>query len=206
MANPIHITKSGEDSPFSIVKRSLLREKRLSFGARAVFAMLWDFPPNWNYYYKQIVEMSPNGMHQLRTYIKELQIIGAIVITPKRLNTKEAIYFSQFKNKKYRAGNLYGQQWVLVTPDEWAIEGKLTKESAPNKAATESMVFRKAGKPYYGKSSAKNKQDKEKITIRNTAVEKMKEMVNGRRKPINKNEAKRNIKKMYKSLGIAKLN
>ena len=68
----IQINKNGEETSFSKpIKRALLRDKRLSFYARGLFAMLWDFPSNWIFYKSYLVEMSPEGKYKLERHIKE---------------------------------------------------------------------------------------------------------------------------------------
>ncbi len=123
----IQILRIGEDTPFTKpMKRALLRDARLSYGARGLFAMLWDFPSDWVFYSSHIVGMSPCGMTQLKSYLKELRIIGAIKILPKQLSNEEAIALNKVSQKAYRAGQITGKQWILNNPDYWAIETSLS--------------------------------------------------------------------------------
>lgn len=134
----IEIIRNGEESPFTRpIKRALLRDARISFGARGLFAMLWDFPANWVFYSSHIVNMSPCGMTQLKSYIKELRNIGAIKILPKQLSNDDAEMLNKVSNKNYRAGQITGKQWILNNPEYWAIEMSLShvnnsfKQSSP---------------------------------------------------------------------------
>jgi hypothetical protein len=123
----IQILRNGEDTPFTKpMKRALLRDARLSYGARGLFAMLWDFPSDWVFYSSHIVGMSPCGMTQLKSYLKELRNIGAIKILPKQLSNEEAIALNKVSEKNYRAGQITGKQWILNNPDYWAIETSLS--------------------------------------------------------------------------------
>lgn len=123
----IQILRNGEDTPFTKpMKRALLRDARLSYGARGLFAMLWDFPSDWVFYLSHIVGMSPCGMTQLKSYLKELRNIGAIKILPKQLSNEEATALNKVSHKTYRAGQITGKQWQLNNPDYWAIETSLS--------------------------------------------------------------------------------
>jgi hypothetical protein len=122
----IQILRNGEDTPFTKpMKRALLRDARLSYGARGLFAMLWDFPSDWVFYSSHIVGMSPCGMTQLKSYLKELRNIGAIKILPKQLSNEEAIALNKVSQKTYRTGQITGKQWILSNPDYLAIETSL---------------------------------------------------------------------------------
>lgn len=133
----IQILRNGEDTPFTKpMKRALLRDARLSYGARGLFAMLWDFPSDWVFYSSHIVGMSPCGMTQLKSYLKELRNIGAIKILPKQLSNEEAIALNEVSQKIYRAGQITGKQWILNNPDYWAIEISLTSVNNSNQQST----------------------------------------------------------------------
>ena len=154
----IHITKNGEESAFSKpLKRALLRDKRLSYGARGLFAMLWDYPSNWTYHLSNIVEMSPNGMFQLKRYINELKFVGAIVILPRRLSGEEAKTKSESNEKHYKAGQLSGWSWILNHPDLWAVEATLAKIS-PKDRFPDLRENRPTEKSSGGQSSTKGLQ------------------------------------------------
>ena len=154
----IHITKNGEESAFSKpLKRALLRDKRLSYGARGLFAMLWDYPSNWTYHLSNIVEMSPNGMFQLKRYINELKFVGAIVILPRRLSGEEAKTKSKSNEKHYKAGQLSGWNWILNHPDLWAVEATLAKTS-PKDRFPDLRENRPTEKSSGGQSSTKGLQ------------------------------------------------
>lgn len=123
----IQINKNGEETSFSKpIKRALLRDKRLSFYARGLFAMLWDFPSNWIFYKSYLVQMSPEGKYKLERHIKELKRFGALTIEPKQLTYDEAIEKATSAGKNYRPGQFAGFNWTLHHPDLWAVEAPLS--------------------------------------------------------------------------------
>ncbi|MBF5039366.1 hypothetical protein INP77_07670 [Methylophilus sp. 13] len=161
MSGPIYLTRAGKETAFSRpLKRAVIREIRLSFGARGVFIFLWDFPDGWSFYISHIVNFSPAGVTQLRGYLRELREIGALQIIPRRITRNEAISMSSSK-KTYKAGQILGQSWVLNHPDKWAIEAPLSKKPPfrfsevrlaertenPNDSSSTHKVFKHEGAP-----------------------------------------------------------
>lgn len=129
MSGQIFITRNGEETAFAKpLKRAVLRDKRLTFGARGLFCMLWDFPSNWSFYASHIVSLSPGGVTQLRSYMRELKQFGALQIVAKKINAMEASALSAESEKSYKAGQIIGKQWVLNHPDMWAVEASLSKK------------------------------------------------------------------------------
>jgi hypothetical protein len=127
----IHIVRNGAETAFSRpFKRALFRDKRITFGAKGVFATLWDFPDGWIFYLSFIVGMSPGGITQLKSYLKELKYFGAISIVLKRLSAEEAIEMTKLGLKVYKAGQIVGRQWILNHPDLWAIDFPLSNQKS----------------------------------------------------------------------------
>ncbi len=169
----IQILRNGEDTPFTKpMKRALLRDARLSYGARGLFAMLWDFPSDWVFYSSHIVGMSPCGMTQLKSYLKELRSIGAIKILPKQLSNEEAASLNKVSQKTYRAGQITGKQWVLNNPDYWAIETSLSsannsdQQSPPKDRFSTCRQNQASEIPSIGESPTKGLQLEGSLTIR----------------------------------------
>ena len=165
----IQINKNGEETSYSKpIKRALLRDKRLSFYARGLFAMLWDFPSNWIFYKSYLVEMSPEGKYKLERHIKELKQFGALTILPRQLTYDEAIKKATAVDKTYRAGQFAGFNWTLNHPDLWAIEAPLSRSNditrAKNDEAPPKCQFidvrqnRASDLPTFGKSATKGLQ------------------------------------------------
>ena len=161
----IQLNKNGEETSFSKpIKRALLRDKRLSFYARGLFAMLWDFPKDWVFYKSYLVAMSPDGKFRLERHIKELKRFGALTIEPRQLSAAEATEITHTNDKSYRAGQFVGFKWTLNHPDLWAIEAPLSVKNdisdaknkpSPKTQFTEFRQNRTSVKPTFGKSSTK---------------------------------------------------
>jgi hypothetical protein len=158
----IHITRNGDDPVFSKpIDRALLREIRLTYGARGLFAMLWDFPSDWVYYSSHIVGMSPTGMTQLKNYLKELRNIGAIDIKAQQLTDEEARALNEESAKCYKAGQIIGKQWVLNNPKLWAIEASLSQTTSSSEGQSPKGRFstfrekQQSDKPTDGESTTK---------------------------------------------------
>ena len=174
----IQILRNGEDTPFTKpIKRALLRDARLSYGARGLFAMLWDFPSDWVFYSSHIVGMSPCGMTQLKSYLKELRSIGAIKILPKQLSNEEAVSLNKVSQKTYRAGQITGKQWVLNNPDYWAIETSLSsannsdQQSPPKDRFSTCRQNQASDIPSIGESATKGLQLEGSANIRSLLQE-----------------------------------
>lgn len=158
----IQILRHGEETAFSKpIKRALLRDNRISYGARGLFAMLWDFPTDWVFHANHIVRMSPHGMTQLKSYIKELRNIGAIEIRRNQLTLSEAESLNELENNNYKVGQIIGSKWILNNPDLWAIETNLTESfnedntNPPRGRFSTSRETQQSVKPAVGKPTTK---------------------------------------------------
>lgn len=159
MSGPIFLTRNGEETLFARpLKRAVLRDKRLSFGARGLFCMLWDFPTNWTFYASHIVLFSPSGITQLRGYIHELKSFGALDIRVKKINATEAVSLSASAGKTYKTGQIIGKQWVLNHPDLWAIEAPLSEK--PTDRFSELRLGKDTEKPKHENSETKGVKNK----------------------------------------------
>ena len=172
----IQLNKNGEETSFSKpIKRALLRDKRLSFYARGLFAMLWDFPKDWVFYKSYLVAMSPEGKFKLERHIKELKCFGALTIEPRQLSAAEASERVRTNAKSYRAGQFVGFKWTLNHPDLWAIEAPLSVKNdisdaknkpSPKTQFTEFRQNRPSVKPTFGKPTPKVLQTEGSANIR----------------------------------------
>lgn len=169
MSSAFEICREGEVDYSKPLARALLRDSRLSFGARGLFAFLWDLPGGWRTNSTHLASMSPQGRDAVRTLLKELEAVGAL--------RDEAI--------RGKGGRLAGRRWILVTPERWAIESSLsahkTPETAPDASSTERRVFRLSEKPTVGKPNTKVHQEKgssiKTTTIQTLGVEEIDELV-----------------------------
>ncbi|MDO9366138.1 MAG: hypothetical protein Q7T58_07360 [Methylotenera sp.] len=161
----IHIVRNGAETAFSRpFKRALFRDRRITFGAKGVFATLWDFPDGWIFYLSFIVGMSPGGITQLKTYLKELKYFGAISIVLKRLSAEEALEMTKLGTKVYKAGQIVGRQWILNHPDLWAIDFPLSNQKSneqplsPKDRFSDLRENHLLAKPSVGESATKGLQ------------------------------------------------
>ena len=105
MSGKIRIIREGEIDFSKPLPRALLRDSRLSFGARGLFAFLWDLPRGWSPCLAHLVKMAPEGRDALRARLGELQRVGAIRIEANRED--EA-------GNQLPAGQIAGRRWVLA--------------------------------------------------------------------------------------------
>ena len=108
--------------------RAVLRDDRISLGAKGLFVLIMDLPDNWGARPSHIAEFTKTGKHLLSTYRKELEGVGGLRVEPIRLSDKEAAALNARDSKCYRAGHVVGTRWVLADPKLWAIEQSLTKK------------------------------------------------------------------------------
>lgn len=119
--------------------RALFRDVRLTFGARGLFAFLWDLPEGWVLRLDHLVKMGPEGRDALRARLRELEQVGAVRI--------EAI--------RAGGGRVAGKRWILIAANRWAIESPLARKPLQDGSSTEERVFRSSVKPIIGKPDAK---------------------------------------------------
>lgn len=142
------LVHEGEVNFAKPLARALLRDARLSWGARGLFAFLWDLPGGWRPNVQHIAKMGRDGRDAVRARLAELEEVGALRIEPIRVE----------------GGQLAGKRWVLVAPERWARESQLTAaatpESAPGEDSTEERVSRSSVGPKIGKRETKVLQNK----------------------------------------------
>ena len=91
------------------IARSLVRDRRISWGAKGLFVFLWDCPKNWRPNASHLAEMGPDGVRAVRSRMAELVAVGGL-----RLETR------------FGADGLFeGKRWVLRAPELWAKESPL---------------------------------------------------------------------------------
>ena len=137
------VYREGEVDYSRPVHRALLRDSRLSFAARGLFAFLWDCPKGWRANSIHLSKMSPSGRDAVQSMLRELRIVGAM--------RDEAVVGE--------GGRLIGRRWILVSPARWAAESPLlpteSPEAAPEATLTDNRVFRPSDFPTVGKSTSK---------------------------------------------------
>lgn len=143
--------------------RALFRDSRLTFGARGLFAFLWDLPSGWHIRLEHLATVGPEGRDAIRSRLRELQSFGGIRI--------EAVRKDKDGNP-IPGGRVAGKRWILISPERWAIESPLSRERNQDSDSTEKRVFRtsekspSSAKPMMGKSNTKVLQG-----LRNVQIE-----------------------------------
>lgn len=150
MTSSFEIYREGEINFSKPLARALLRDGRLSFGARGLFAYLWDLPSGWRTNSEHLSTVSPQGKTAVRTLLRELEKAGAM--------KSQAIRNEQ--------GRLAGKRWTLISPERWAIEWSLTNKKLDS---TERRDFRPSGNPNIGKPNTKVLQE-EGSSIKSTTM------------------------------------
>lgn len=135
------IRREGEREYAKPLSRALLRDARLSWGARGLFAFLWDLPANWKANSAHLTTMSPAGRDAVRSFLKELEQVGAIRVEVLREGRR-----------------LAGKCWVLVSPHLWAQEAPLsakTPKTPPAVTSTDSLKTRPSENQTVGEPAPK---------------------------------------------------
>jgi len=118
-----YIEREGEIRYSRPIARALLRDLRLSWGAKGIFAFLWDCPKNWSPNVDHLSKMGPAGRDATRARLRELEAVGAMRREP------------EFGSN----GKLKGSRWILRAPNLWAHEAPL--------GVPEKRVFRPSENP-----------------------------------------------------------
>lgn len=82
------------DDNFTVVRNDVLQDENLSWKAKGVFVYLWSQKDDWQYYSKEVVKHSTDGIKSLRSGLRELQDAGYLRITQLREN-------GEFTNQKW---------------------------------------------------------------------------------------------------------
>ena len=90
--------------------RALIRDARLSWGARGIFIFLWDLPSGWRPNVAHLVGMGRAKRDAVRTLMQELEALGALRLEQIR---------------EGGSGKMGGTRWVIVSPELWAREAPL---------------------------------------------------------------------------------
>lgn len=130
MSVSLDIERIGETNFAKPIHRAMLRDVRLSWGARGLFAFLWDLPSGWRPCIAHLVHMGSQGTHAVTALRNELAAVGALEIVTVRHNSKTAADATAGAavlgtNKVFRQGQVVGTKWRLYSPVLWAIESPL---------------------------------------------------------------------------------
>jgi len=134
------IVREGEVPQARSIPRALLRDSRLTFGAKGLFVFLWDLPTGWRVRACHLATVGPQGRDAVRGLLRELEEVEALRTEPVRAER----------------GRVAGKRWILRSPTLWAVETALSSaKSAPAKAFTEGRETRLSVNPIFGNSESK---------------------------------------------------
>lgn len=137
---PDLLIRDGEIQYSKPIARNVLRDTRISFGARGLFIFLWDLPSTWKPNVKHLSQMGPEGKEAIRSRLRELQDVGAI----------------RFEAIQHEDGKLHGKRWILVNPQKWARLRHL--KSSDGKQETSVGEIRESENPGIGELDTKGLQ------------------------------------------------
>lgn len=135
------LIREGEIEFSKPIARAVLRDRRLSFGARGLFIFLWDLPAGWRPNIGHLSRMGPERKDAIRSRLRELQNVGAIRFEPIQSDD----------------GKLHGKRWILVNPQKWARISPLAT-SSDSEPATEVWEIRESVSQTFGDPDAKGLQ------------------------------------------------
>ncbi len=61
---------------YTVIDNEIIRDEKLSWKAKGVFAYLWSMPDDWEFYEIEVMKHAKDGRDSLRSAIKELQVSG----------------------------------------------------------------------------------------------------------------------------------
>ncbi len=83
---------------YTVLSNSVIRDERLSWKARGIFAYLMSLPEDWIFHQAEIAKHSPDGLASLRAGLKELQ---------------KYKYLSISRERDSKTGTLGESVWIL---------------------------------------------------------------------------------------------
>lgn len=134
----IKIQHEGREPFRAQIPRSVLRDQRLTFGARGLFGFLWDLPNGWEIRLAHLAALGPEGRDAVRARLRELERVGAIRVEEQRRDN----------------GTISGKTWIMVNPDRWAVESPLSSTKKYKEIKLKSDIPTSAYS-HFGKSAPK---------------------------------------------------
>lgn len=86
------------EKDFTVIANETIRDSRLSWKARGIFAYMWSQANDWDFYVSELVKHAPEGREALQSGLKELEHYGYL--------TRRA--------RQSDNGKMNGTEWVLV--------------------------------------------------------------------------------------------
>lgn len=69
---------------YTVISNAVIKDERLSWKARGIFAYLMSLPEDWNFHQSEIAKHSKDGKDSLRTGMNELQEFGYLKVSRER--------------------------------------------------------------------------------------------------------------------------
>lgn len=88
---------------FTSVSNDVIRNDKLSWKARGLFAYLWSMDDDWDFYEMELVKHATDGRDSLRSGLKELEQLGYL-------------YRDRIRNEK---GHLMDSNWLMSETPMW---------------------------------------------------------------------------------------
>ena len=145
---------------YTNISNQLIRDSRLSWKARGIFAYLWSQADEWDFYVSEVAKHATDGRDALRSGLKELEKYGYLARKP----------------SSSTGGQFDGMSWVLTDKPAESAENSVDGETRQNaqKSAEKPLDGKAVGRgtrwtedPTLRNNNSKNYQKKEVTTERN---------------------------------------
>lgn len=145
---------------YTNISNQLIRDSRLSWKARGIFAYLWSQADEWDFYVSEVSKHATDGRDALRSGLKELERYGYLTRKP----------------SSGTGGQFDGMSWVLTDKPAESAENPVDGETRQNaqKSAENPLDGKPVGRgtrwtedPTLRNNNSKNYQEKEVTTERN---------------------------------------
>lgn len=145
---------------YTNISNQLIRDSRLSWKARGIFAYLWSQADEWDFYVSEVAKHATDGRDALRSGLKELEKYGYLTRKP----------------RSDANGKFDGMDWVLTDKPVESVENTVNGKTQQKKPKSlENALDEKAVRrdkrptedPTLRNNNSKNYQNKEVTTERN---------------------------------------
>ncbi len=129
---------------YTNISNQLIRDSRLSWKARGIFAYLWSQADEWDFYVSEVAKHATDGRDALRSGLKELEKYGYLTRKP----------------SSGTGGQFDGMSWVLTDKPAESAENSIDGETRQN-------AQKSAENPLDGKAVGRGTRWTEDPTLRN---------------------------------------
>lgn len=145
---------------YTNISNQLIRDSRLSWKARGIFAYLWSQADEWDFYVSEVAKHATDGRDALRSGLKELEKYGYLTRKP----------------SSDTGGQFDGMSWVLTDKPtgsaENSVDGKTRQNASksvenPSDGKPVGRGTRRTEDPTLRNNNSKNYQEQEVTTERN---------------------------------------